>query len=69
MERSYEYTPFNLLVNFQNNLNGVESKNSSEHFQYISISSLNTITESQRELEEVLFKYDLKLKEMVDYKL
>ena len=48
---------------------GVESKNSPEHFQYISISSLNTITESQKELEEVLFKYDLKLKEMVDYKL
>lgn len=50
-------------------ISGVESKNSPEHFQYISISSLSTITESQRELEEVLFKYELKLKEMVDYKL
>lgn len=48
---------------------GVEYQTGSEHFQYISISSLNTITESQRDLEEVLFKYDLKLKEMVDYKL
>ncbi len=32
MERSYEYTPFNLLVNFQNNLNGVDLLHLREHF-------------------------------------
>lgn len=49
--------------------NGVDYQISPEHIQYISITSLNTIKECEKELEEVLFKYDLKLKEMVDYKL
>jgi hypothetical protein len=47
----------------------VEYQFTSEHFQYISITSLNEIKESEKELEKILFNYDVKLKEVMDYKL
>ncbi len=54
MERSYEYTPFNLLVNFQNNLNGVENLNGSEHFTYIQIKGLNSIGKVLEQYEKLI---------------
>jgi len=58
-----------LFADFSKLQNGVEYQIDSEHFQYISITSLNTIKECEKELEEVLFNYDVKLKKIVDYKL
>lgn len=48
---------------------GVEYQIDSEHFQYISISNLNSIKESEIELEKVLLDYSLMVKNVVDYKL
>lgn len=62
MERSYEYTPFNLLVNFQNNLNGVESQNFSEHFDFTRIPILIKLFEIKNSVingSNIEFSYNL----------
>jgi len=69
MERSYEYTPFNLLVNFQNNLNGVENKHSYEHFINISLEGLNEIKRVLKELNTILNKHPIMLNKPIGYKL
>jgi len=40
-----------------------------EHFQFISITSLNTIKEYEKGFEEVLSTYEIELKKTIDYKL
>lgn len=50
-------------------ISGVEYQIDSEHFQYISISNLNSIKESEIELEKVLLDHSLMVKNVVDYKL
>jgi len=47
----------------------VEDQIDFEHFQFISITSLNTIKEYEKGFEEVLSTYEIELKKTIDYKL